>query len=73
MEMKCGKPKFADFAEKYGWLELYDKPNDKGSEMGYILPDGSSLTVYFDFAAEFRVLNDVTNVCMQDEDDNEGI
>lgn len=70
MEMRCHKSKFAAQAEKWEWLELYDKPNDKGSEIGYILPDGSSLTVYFDLEANFRVLNDVTNVCMDAEDEN---
>jgi hypothetical protein len=73
MEMKCHKSTFAAFAENRGWLELYDKPNNKGSEMGYLLQDGSSLTVYFNQDAEFRALNDVANVCMNaDGDDDEG-
>jgi hypothetical protein len=69
VEMKCTKSKFSDYAEKHGWLELYDRPNDKGSEIGYILPHGFSLTVYFDVEVNFRVLNDVTNVCMDAEND----
>jgi len=69
--MKCTKSKFADFAEKHGWLELYDKPNDKGSEIGYLLPDGSGLVAFFDLEANFRVLNDVTNVCMDADGEND--
>jgi hypothetical protein len=71
MEMRCHKSRFAAQAEKWGWLELYDKPNDKGSEIGYLLPDGSGLVAFFDLEANFRVLNDVTNVCMDADNDAE--
>ena len=70
MDMKCTKSKLADYAEIQGWLKLYDKQNDGGSEIGYLLPDGCGLTAYFDAEANFRVLSDVNNVNMSAEDEN---
>jgi len=72
MDMKCTKSKFADYAEKQGWLELYDRVTDKGSEIGYILQDGCSITAYFDHEANFRFLNDAQNVGMSAEDEENG-
>lgn len=69
MEMRCHKSVFCAKAEKWGWLELYDKTNDKGSEIGYILSDGSSITVYFNLDAEFRALSDAVNVSMNPDED----
>lgn len=69
--MKCHKSKFAAFAEKQGWLELYDTLNDKGSEMGYLLQDGASITAYFDESANFRCLTDRMDITMLSEDEDE--
>jgi hypothetical protein len=71
MDMKCSKSKISEFALINGWLELYDRQNSKGSEMGYLLPDGSNIVVYFDIEALFIGMTDRLDISINLEDDND--
>ena len=57
----CPKFQFHSFAEHQGWLLLYDKMTEEGSEVGYLLQNGESLFCGFDTDGNFFRMTDVTN------------
>ena len=59
--LKCNNYQFHTFGEKQGWLLLFDKVNDNGSEIGYLLPDGSTISANFDIDGYFDHMNDTCN------------
>lgn len=71
MDMKCSKSKLHEFSLINGWLELYDRQNDKGSEIGYLLSDGSNIVVYFNSEALFIGMTDRLDISINLEDDND--
>jgi len=58
--LRCSKNSFHAFAEKQNWLLLFDKVSDSGSEIGYLLPSGSTILVVFDTDGNFDRMNDTT-------------
>jgi hypothetical protein len=58
--LKCTKLQFHTFAEKQGWLLLFDEVSDTGSKIGYMLPSGSTIFVVFDTDGNFDHMNDTT-------------
>ena len=51
--LRCSKNSFHAFAEKQNWLLLFDKVNDLGSEISYMLSNGNTLFVVFDIDGYF--------------------
>jgi hypothetical protein len=58
--LRCSKNSFHAFAEKQNWLLLFDKVNDLGSEISYMLSNGNTLFVVFDIDGYFDRMNDTT-------------
>jgi len=71
-DLKCSKLSFHNFAEHQGWLLLYDKMTEEGSEVGYLLQDGESLICGFDTDGNFFRMTDVTNASITVETNNHG-
>ena len=69
--LKCTKLQFHTFGEKQGWLLLFDKVNDSGSEIGYLLPSGSTIYAHFDIDGYFEHLNDNCNATIEVENNEE--
>jgi hypothetical protein len=59
--LRCSKNSFHAFAEKQNWLLLFDKVNDLGSEISYMLSNGNTLFVVFDIDGYFDHMNDTCN------------
>ena len=69
----CNKLQFHTFAERQGWLLLFDKMTDNKSEVGYLLQSGSSIFAVF-IDGLFDHMNDNTaatiSVNTQEDDDD---
>jgi len=59
--LKCNKYQFHTYAEKQGWLLLYDKPTDTGSEIAYLLQRGETIFAVFNIDGYFDHMNDTCN------------
>ena len=73
--LRCSKNSFHAFAEKQNWLLLFDKVNDLGSEISYMLSNGNTLFVVFDIDGYFDHMNDTCNATIgintqEDNDDD---
>ena len=69
----CNKYSFHTFAERQGWLLLFDKMTDNKSEVGYLLQSGSSIFAVF-IDGLFDHMNDTTAATLEvtkDEDEDE--
>ena len=70
----CNKYSFHTFAERQGWLLLFDKMTDNKSEVGYMLQTGGVIFAVF-IDGEFDHMNDTTNASLsvnsQEENEDE--
>ena len=67
----CNKYSFHTFAERQGWLLLFDKMTDNKSEIGYLLSTGSSIFAVF-IDGLFDHINDTTaaTIAVNSEEDD---
>ena len=65
--LKCAKLDFHRFAERQGWLLLYDNPIEEGSNVSYLLQDGNCIVADFDESGLFKSLTDITNARLEVE------
>ena len=65
------KLQFHTFAERQGWLLLFDKMTDNKSEVGYLLQSGSSIFAVF-IDGVFDHMNDTTaaTIAVNSEEDD---
>ena len=71
--LKCTKLQFHTFAEKQGWLLLFDEVSDTGSKIGYMLTSGSTIFVVFDTDGNFDNMDDTTGATLEIKHrDNQG-
>jgi hypothetical protein len=68
----CSKNAFHVFAERQGWLLLFDKMTDNKSEIGYLLQTGSSIFAVF-IDGLFDHMNDTTaaTIAVNSKEDDE--
>jgi hypothetical protein len=57
----CNKLTFHTFAERQGWLLLFDKVSEDKSEIGYLLQDGGTIFATFNVDGNFDHMNDTRN------------
>jgi hypothetical protein len=69
--LKCTKLDFHRFAERQGWLLLYDNPRGDGSSVSYLLQDGNCIVADFDDVGLFKSLTDITNARTEVDSDSQ--